>query len=108
MGLSVNVKLNVPALPATGVWFANNLAWQNYWSNIEVQAEFNPANNTKYVAVPYNNALEPAILEISGVQYRLIQEAQFTSLMSRLDALDNNYQTMRTELKTLGLLANSQ
>lgn len=105
--LTVSVNLNVPALPDNDIAFANNAAWQNYWSNIELTGTFDPADNALYVDNAYNNALPFVALDIEGLQRNVVSKEQFDSLMLDYQTLKINYKALLNKLKEIGLLENS-
>lgn len=106
--LSATISLTVPDLSDNDVAFANNEAWVNYWSEIEVVAEFDPVDNTIYVDNPYNNALAYTAINVDGIDYVLSSKAQFDSFLLDYSTLKANYKTLRNELKNAGFLLNSQ
>ena len=108
MALTANIVLVVPTLPDADIWFANAAAWTNYWRNITAEANFDGADTTIYVPVPYDTALEPAHLNMDGVEYDLVTIQMFQSLQSRYDALEASYEDLRTQLKDAGLITNAQ
>lgn len=108
MSLSANVTIVVPPLTDNQVWFANADSWTNYWKQITSTATFTPANNAIYIPSTYNNELAPVILQLGGIDYTLITMEMFYSMKNKLDTLELSYRTLREEMKTMGLLENSQ
>lgn len=108
MAIEFTIALNVPALPDNDIWFLNSAAWSNYWQNIDVEATLTPITNDPYVPVAYDTGLQYTVLNVDGVDYLLPTLAMFTSLLNAFNALDLSYKTLRDELKTAGLLTESQ
>lgn len=108
MSLTANVTISVPPLTDNQVWFANADAWTNYWKQITSNVTFTPVNNTVYVPVAYDNNLVPVILNIGGESYVIITVEMFTSLKNRVEAMELSYRNLRTDLKDMGLIQNSQ
>lgn len=108
MALTATLQLQVPALPDNDYWFINAAAWSNYWQNIQMTAEFQPAANTKYIPSPFDPTTPVELLNIDGVEHYLPSLARFISLQTQLAALDNSFQDLRTSLKTAGYITNAQ
>lgn len=108
MGLQATVRLNPPALPDVGVWFANAAAFNNYMRSFEGEVDIEPANNTVYAPSDYNEALVPAGVNIDGVDYVLITLAMFQSLLDKVNTLDTSYKNLRTEMKNAGIIVEAQ
>lgn len=108
MPITANVVLAVPPLPDNDFWFINADAWENYWNQIPASIEIDPADTTLYAPQAYNDALQPVAINIAGQDYIVVTQDMFTSLKTRLDTLNTNYETLRTELKNAGLITNAQ
>lgn len=108
MPLSVNVNLDVPDLPDNDVAFANNAAWVNYWSNINLEATFDTADNDLYVESAYNDELEEHELLYNDESLSVPSIEQFNSLLLAYQTLNTNYKELRDVLKAIGLITNSQ
>lgn len=108
MALTVNINLDVPDLEDNGVAFANNAAWKNYWSNINLTATFDPAVNDLYNEVPINGALTYTEFELEGNVYDVVGKLQFDNLLAAYAALNNSYKNLRDVLKAAGLITESQ
>lgn len=108
MPLTVNFSISPPVLPDDDVWFANSLAWTNYWRGVGGTATLSPATTTVYSHVDYDTTLVPCYQDIDGTQYILVTTAMFDSLRARLDALNAAFELMRNELKTAGIISESQ
>lgn len=107
MSLSVNINLNVPALPDNGIAFANNAAWMNYWSSIQLVGTFDAIANTKYTEAVYDNSLSSVVLDIDGVQKTIATKEQLDSLVAAYQTLNINYKNLLNTLKAAGLLTES-
>lgn len=107
-GLNGTANLNVTPLPDNDIWFANSQAWTNYWKTINLTLSFNPAATSKYVSVPFDASLQPCYQNIDGKDYVLITNEMFTSLMNRLNALEQSYQDFRTQLRAASFITNAQ
>ena len=108
MALTANINLNVPALPDVGIAFVNAAAWNTYWSAVGGVVTLNPANTNLYVPIVYDNTNPPYELIVNGVPHVLVTVAMFQSLLNEVQALDNAFQDMRTQLKTAGLITQAQ
>lgn len=108
MPLTASISVNVTPLPDNDIWFANAAAWNNYWSDLDADIEFDGADTTLYVPSAYNDALVPYTLDVDGVQTTVPTKAMFDSLKAQVAALDANYQLMRTELRNAGFITNAQ
>ncbi len=107
MPLTASISITVPALPDNDVWFANSAAWSNYWTDIIADVEFDAIATIIYGASPFVDAGD-YVLNVDGVEFRLVQKATLTSLLNRLNALNIAFETMRTELRNGGLITNAQ
>lgn len=108
MPLTANIVLIVPPLPDADVWFANAAAWANYWRNITAQVQFDSATNALYVPVPLNTLIEYVAIDIGGTIYNLVPQAMFESLRDRVNAMEANYQDLRTAMKNAGFISQAQ
>ncbi len=108
MAFEATISINVPDLPNTSVWFLNAAAWKSYWTGATAIVDIDGAITDKYIPLPYNVALIPAVLNIDGVDYILTTQAQMNSLRGQLDTLDIAVQQMRTAMKAAGLITEAQ
>ncbi len=108
MSLIASIAVNVPDLPDNQIWFSNAASWNNYWSDITANVEFDGATTTVYTPVPYNNALTPYALNVDGVETVVPTLAMFTSLKTELQTLNAAFQLMRTEMRNAGYITNAQ
>lgn len=106
--LIANVTLNVTPLDDNEVAFANAAAWNNYWANVTGEVELEAADTTIYTAVPFDDGLVPCDMVIDSTAYQLVTTAQLASLLARVDALNNAFELMRTELRDAGYITNAQ
>lgn len=106
--MTASVSFNLPALSDNTVAFANAAAWNSYFSNITAAVEFDAIVNTLYVPVSYNTGLVPIALNIMDVDYIIPSNAMFQSLLAAYNALNTNYELLRTELRAAGLITNAQ
>ena len=106
--LTASINLDVPALPDNDVAFANNAAWQNYWSHIDITATFEGADNAIYVEQAYDNNAEGHVLQYEGVEYNVASKAQFDSLLLAYQTLNTNYKNLREALKNAGIITEAQ
>jgi len=106
--MTTTISLVVPALTDNTIAFANAAAWNNYWTNISGDAEFDALSVTFYGPTPtsYNAALQPHSLTVDAVNYVFPTLAQFTSLLNAFNALQANYLILRSELYAQGLINN--
>lgn len=104
MGLNINIVLNAPDLPNTGVWFANSAAFVNYLNNLPATGVVDPAQVNTYTPVAYDETIVPAAVNIDGNDYVLITLAMFISLRNKLEALDTSYQNLRTGMINAGII----
>lgn len=108
MGVQVNVVFNVPDLPAADVWFANNIAWKDYWAGIAATATFAGAITNLYVPSPFNNNLVAYNFNVDGVDMIVASIDMFNSLKNQVATLDAAVQDLRTQLKAAGLITQAQ
>jgi len=106
--MTATISFNLPELTDNSVAFANAAAWNSYFSNITAEVEFDAIENTTYYPVAYNTGLVPAAFNIGDVDYIVPTSAMFTSLLNAYNALNTNYQLLRTELRAAGLITNAQ
>lgn len=107
--ITAQINVNVTPLPDNDIWFLNAAAWNTYWSNVTADVDIDALATTLYVPVPYNTAIQPyAMANDQDVVTKLTTLDQFNSLKAQLQALDNAFQTMRTELRNGGLITNAQ
>ena len=106
MALNATISINVPALPETGIWFANSQAWSNYWASTPAEVTFDIAT-AAFSSATYNTGLQPAVINIDNVNYVLVTKEMFDSLRSLTEALQTSYANFRTELKNAGLITNA-
>lgn len=100
----LSISFSVPALSDTDIWFANAAAWSNYWAGVSGTATMSPIAVSTYTASAYNTALEPAVMNIGGVDYVLVTQAMLNSLLTRVDTLNASYEALRSELIAGGLI----
>lgn len=108
MAVDISVNLNVPPLPPSGIWFANNAAWNNYFSAVDGTAVFPGAATSIYVPSAYNGALQPYVLNVDGIATNLATQAMVNSLIAQVAALDASYQALRSEMKAAGYISQAQ
>lgn len=108
MPITASVSFNVTPLPDGDVWFANAAAWNNYWANIVADIDIDPIDTILYAASVYSAGAGVYVLNIDGVEHRLVTEEMHTSLLNRLNTLNSAFETMRTELRNAGLITNAQ
>jgi hypothetical protein len=106
MPLDLTIAVTVPALPNTGIWFANAQAWTNYWAGVTGTATLIPVTTTSYTTRVFTT-YDPAVIQIDGVEYVLCTKTMFDELKAQLTDLDNHFKTLRTELKDGGLISNA-
>ena len=106
--MTTTISLVVPALTDNTIAFANAAAWNNYWTDISGNAEFDALTVTVYGPTPllYNSALQPHSLTVDATNYIFPTLAQFTSLLNAFNSLQSNYLLLRSELYTQGLINN--
>lgn len=107
MPLTVNISLEVPDLPDNSVAFLNNAAWVNYWRNVDVVAEFTPADNDIYLENAYNNA-QQVDFNWNGQDFSVPSIEQFNSLLLAYQTLNTNYKNLRTVMKDAGFILEAQ
>lgn len=105
---TATISIVVPDLPDADVWFANNAAWSNYWNNISGEVTLDPATTTIYIPVAYDDSLVAVAFNIDGIDYLVVSQLQFNSLLAKVNAIDTAFQNLRTELKDAGFIDNAQ
>jgi len=106
--LTANISLDIATLSDNEVAFANAAAWNNYWANVTGTAEFEAATTTIYTAVEFDTGLAPCDIVIDATPYQLVTTAQLASLLARVDALNNAFEAMRTQMRTAGYITDAQ
>ena len=107
MALTASISINVPALPESDIWFANAAAWSNYWNDISGDVEFDPVVTQVYADSVFVDVGD-YVMNVDGVEFRLVQKATFDSLKNRLDVLNDSYEQLRTELRNAGIITQAQ
>lgn len=105
--ITATISVNVPALPDNDTWFANSAAWSNYWQDITGDVTLDPITTILYSASPFVDAGD-YVMNVDGVEFRLVQSATLQSLKDRVDVLNVAFETMRTELRNAGLITAAQ
>lgn len=106
--MTATVSINLPELSDNTVAFANAAAWNTYFSNITAAVDFDAVSTTLYVPVDYDTGLQPEAFQLGDTTYILPTKAMFDSLLAAFNALNSNYETLRTELRNAGLITNAQ
>lgn len=108
MPLTATVNIVVPDLPDASVWFANAAAWKNYWRDIEVEVEFEAAENAVYNAQAFDSTIGFVAVDVAGDVYNLVPELMFNSLKDRVNVMETSFRDLRTAMKEAGFIENAQ
>jgi len=108
MAFTVTFVLNVDPLPDLDYWFINAAAWSNYWADQGGTATINAIPTTIYVPVPTDTTLTVEDFQVNGVDIYIPSMDLFVSLYNQLQAVDQNLQDLRTQLRDGGLITNAQ
>lgn len=107
--ITAEINVNITPLSDNTIWFANAAAWNTYWSNITANVDIDALDTTIYAPVNYSSGLQPYAFQLDdGPVVVLATNEMFTSLLAKVNALDNAFQLMRTELRNEGLITNAQ
>jgi hypothetical protein len=113
---TINVSLNVPALPDNDIAFANAAAWQSYWAGANFQCIINQATTGIYGVVltalttTYNDPGTTAdvvstFADINAVNHVLVLQSSFDELKTQVAALNAAVKQMRGAMVTAGLIS---